>query len=249
LSENLPAQVHSPGAAVATRAPESEGLDQNDILIPRMKIGQKTSRDVLEYGGIYVLESRDTEEPVQLAAPPAAGGAPGEAVRFYVLGDPVKGWSWRPKVEGGEWRGDVYPDLALVEDNDPRKVRRTYDYTLTLPAYPMLFVRFIMHGAWGGQAAKQINTQLLLNRQRGVESHTVAFKLQARKTKSPQGGQDRPFIQAVVGLDKVKAADKATDLELVESHLALVGQSANLRTVDDDDTATAATATAAPPLD
>jgi hypothetical protein len=240
LSENLPAQVHSPGAAVATRAPESEGLDQNDILIPRMKIGQKTSRDVLEYGGIYVLESRDTEEPVQLAAPPAAGGAPGEAVRFYVLGDPVKGWSWRPKVEGGEWRGDVYPDLALVEDNDPRKVRRTYDYTLTLPAYPMLFVRFIMHGAWGGQAAKQINTQLLLNRQRGIESHTLAFKLQVKKTSANRGGQEQNYVQAIIGLDKVTAAQKAKDLELVNAHRDLVGSAANVRELDEDDTTTTA---------
>jgi hypothetical protein len=240
LSENLPAQVHSPGAAVATRAPESEGLDQNDILIPRMKIGQKTSRDVLEYGGIYVLESRDTEEPVQLAAPPANGGAPGEAVRFYVLGDPVKGWSWRPKVEGGEWRGDVYPDLALVEDNDPRKVRRTYDYTLTLPAYPMLFVRFIMHGAWGGQAAKQINTQLLLNRQRGIESHTLAFKLQVKKTSANRGGQEQNYVQAIIGLDKVTAAQKAKDLELVNAHRDLVGSAANVRELDEDDTTTTA---------
>lgn len=255
MTENLPEQVHRrPGTAVSTaRAPESDGLDANDILVPRMKIGQKTSRDVLEYGAVYVLASRDDMEPQQLAAPPAPGEL-GDPIRFYVHGDPRKGWSWTPAVEGGEWRGPNYPDLRDVKEREPRYVRRTYDYLVTLPDYPMLPVMFIMHGQWGGQAAKQINTSLLLNRQKGIESNTVAFKLQAKKTSSPKGGQERPFIRAIVGLDKVPAKDKVADLELVKAHAELVGSDrANLRTVEDDDTSRATSrATSdndAPPLD
>ena len=48
MSDNLPEQVYSrPGAAVVVRQDEDE-LGVADILIPRMKIGQKTSRDVLD---------------------------------------------------------------------------------------------------------------------------------------------------------------------------------------------------------
>lgn len=238
---NLPEQVHRHGTDVVPASAGGAGLDARDILLPRMKIGQKTSRDVLEYGGVYVLASRDDMEPELLAKPPASGDL-GASVRFYVLNDPVKGWSWTPAVEGGEWRSQEYPDLRLVKEQDPRNVRRTYDYLLTLPAYPALPVRFIMHGQWGGQAAKQLNTQLLLARQKGIESHTLAFKLQAKKTSSPKAGQERPFIQAVVGLDKVPAKDKAADLELVEGHLGLVGNAATVRTVDDEDTVQGSTA-------
>lgn len=246
-TDNLPEQQYQRGTDVARRqGASSDALDEGDIIIPRMKIGQKTSRDVLEYGAVHVLESRDTMEPQQVAAAPAAGEL-SDPVRFYVHGDPRKGWSWTPKQEGGDWRGKDYPDLALVKDNDPRYVRRTYDYLLTLPEYPMLPVMFIMHGQWGGQSAKQINTQLLLNRQKGIESHTIAFKLQTKKTTSPKGGQDRPFVQAVVALDTVPAKDKAKDQELVESHRALIGSSANVRTVEDEDTAQGS-ATAAPSL-
>lgn len=245
----LPEQMHSRSTAVATRGVDTteDALDERDILIPRMKIGQKMSREVLEYGGIYVLASREDMEPQQIVAPPAPGEL-GEAVRFYVHGNPRKGWSWKPAVEGGEWRSKDYPDLRLVEDQDPRKVRRTYDYLITLPDYPELPVMFIMHGQWGGQGAKTINTQLLTARSKGLDSHTIAFKLQARKTSSPKGGQERPFVQAIVGLDKITAKDKASDLELVESHRLMIGSAENISTVDDDDTAQGS-AVAAPPLD
>lgn len=248
---NLPEQMYQrPGTAVAT-VNSDEGLNRGDILIPRMKLGQKTSRDVLAYGGVYVLTSRDDMDP-QLLASPAASGELGDPVRFYVHGDPIKGWSWKPAQKGGEWRGRDYPDLRLVEEQDPRNVRRTYDYLITLPEFPMLPVMFIMHGQWGGQAAKMINTQLLLSRQKGLESHTIAFKLQAKKTSSPRDGQERPFVQAIVAVDAVKAKDKTADLELVESHRALIGaERHNLRTVEDSDGEAqgSATATEAPSLD
>jgi hypothetical protein len=255
LSENLPEQLHRrPGTDVATRSQEAAGLDAGDILIPRLKLAQGISKVVtariVDYGAIFVAASRDDLEPEVVAAAPAKGEQVGPAVRFYILGDPRKGWSWtQPDNELG--RGQEYPDLRLVKGQDPRNVRRTYDYLVTLPSYPILPVRFLMHGQWGGQAAKQLNTQLLLNRQKGIESHTVAFKLQARLTSSPQGGQERAFVQAVVGLDKVPAKDKDADLELVQNHLDLVGSAANVRTVEDEDTAPTSSvpATDAPSLD
>lgn len=234
----LPEQQYGPGTALATRPIESEGLDQGDILIPRMKIAQMISsvvaNEIADYGAIFVVTSRDDMEPEILAAAPAKGEM-GEPVRFYVHGDPRKGWSWKPAEQGGEWRGREYPDLRLVQGQDPRQVRRTYDFLVTLPQFPMLPVRFLMTGAWGGQAAKQINTQLLLKRQQGVPTATIAFKLQAKKTSSPKDGQERPFVQAIVGLDKVAAKDHGKDLELVNSHTELINSAPNVSEVSEDD--------------
>lgn len=250
---NLPEQAYSrPGTVATTNPQHDDGLDAGDILIPRMKLAQKISgvvdNELVEYGAIYVASGSDDMNP-QTIAKAAGKGDVGPAVRFYVHGEPRKGWSW-VRDDKSLGRGPQYPDLRDVKGQDPRNVRRTYDYLVTLPAYPDMPVRFLMHGQWGGQAAKQINTQLLLNRQRGVETHTVAFKLQARKTSSPQGGQERPFVQAVVGLDKVPAKDKAADAALVESHRALIGASANVSEVPDEaPPARGATATDAPSLD
>lgn len=241
---NLPEQLHQrPGTEVARRYGGSDdaALDAGDILIPRMKIGQKISRVVDDqpelYAAILILTSRDDNEPEVLAPAPAKGEKVGNAVRFYIHGDPLKAWSWtQPDKTLG--RSQFYPDLALVENQDPRKVRRTYDYLVTVPDYPMLPVRFLMHGAWGGQAAKAINTQILLARQQGIEIHTIPFKLQARKTSSPQGGQERPYTQALVAVEKIDGKSKAQyekDQELVKAHITLVGGS-NVRTLDDEDT-------------
>lgn len=247
---NLPEQMYQRSTAVAVHGSDA-GLDAGDILIPRLKLAQLISRvvsdELVPYGAIYVTASRDDMEPV-IIAKAGAKGEPSEPVRFYVLGDPRKGWSWT-QPDGELGRGPDYPDLRLVRDDDPRNVRRTYDYLVTLPTYPILPVRFLMHGAWGGQAAKQLNTQIVLKRQQGVEPHTLAFKLQSRKTSSPQGGQERPFVQAIVGLDKVAAKDKQKDLELVEQHLDLIGAAANVRTVEDEDTQGSTSAQNAPSLD
>jgi hypothetical protein len=238
---NLPEQLHSrPGTAVATRSyggSDSPGLDAGDILIPRLKFGQPIStlvaKRIVDFGAIYVVASRDDLDPVILAEGPPKGEDVGQSVRFYIHEHPRKGWSWtNPDKSLG--RGTEYPTLSDVENQDPRKVRRTYDYLVTVPGYEMLPIRFLMHGQWGGQAAKQINTQLLLLQQKGIEAHTVAFKVQARLTSSPRDGQDRPFAQALVGLDKVTAKDKKSDVELVNSHRELVGGS-NVQELDDTD--------------
>lgn len=242
MSTSLPEQVHQrPGTEVARRdygGSDSAALDAGDILIPRMKLAQMISRVVADsvatYGDVYVVASRDDMEPMILAKAPAKGQL-GQAVRFYVHGDPRKGWSWT-QPDNSLGRGREYPPMSLVKGSDPKNVRRTYDYLITTPDYPMLPVRFLMHGAWGGQSAKAINTQLLLSRQQGVESHTIAFKLQVKKTSSMRDGQEQNYVQAIIGLDKVSAKDKKADLEIVESHRALLGSAANVRELDEDDT-------------
>ena len=253
---NLPEQLHKrPGNEVAVQAgvpyavDNDESLTSLDILIPRMKLVQKMSRvlddELVEYGAVYALTSQDDMEPVTLAKAPAKGDL-GDPVRFYVLGDPVKGWSWTDP-DNKLQRGSEYPNLAWVINQNPRKVNRTYRYLLTVPSYPMLPVSFLMYGAWGGQSAKFINTQLVLFRQKGVDPSTIAFKLQARKTSRPSQGSEQPYIQAIVGFDKVTAKDKAADLEIVAAQRELM-QSSTVAVDDDREVATDTTATNAPDL-
>lgn len=241
---DLPEQMHSrPGTAVATQGGAAvevgystnndEGLTAADILMPRIKIVQKMSRvmddGLADYGAVYMLTSPDDMEPEILAAP-AAKGELGDGVRFYVHGDPLKRWSWtRPDRSLG--KGHDFPRLEWVEGGDPRKVNRTYMYYLTIPATPVMPVTFLMYGAWGGNSAKYINTQLVLARQKGIEVQSLAFKLQTRKTER----NGNPFVQAIVALDKISAKDKKADMEIVERHHELLG-AGNIQTLDDNDT-------------
>jgi hypothetical protein len=223
MTETLPEQLHAPGAAVATRQQDNTELDSSDVRLPRMKLAQHLSRvvtdELVPYGAIYVVRDQDDNEPEVLAAPASAKGKVGDAVRFYVLAV-RKGYSYTdPQGDLAISHSGQYPNLALVKGEDPRNVRRTYDYTLVLPTFTDLPVQFLMHGKWGGQAAKSLNTRLLLAKQQGVEPSSVAFKLQAKKAESDRG----PYAAAVIGIDKVPAKDAAADAELVGSLAGLVG--------------------------
>lgn len=253
MSDNLPVPQYNPSQAVAERGyagSNSPELDSDDILIPRLKVGQKMSKAVDEhgelYGATYVLRSRDDVDPTVVAQAPAKGEL-GEPVVFYVHGMPRKQWSWtRPDKSLG--RGVDYPLLSDVEGGDPRKVRRTYDYLVTLPDFPLLPVRFLMHGAWAGQAAKQINTDLVLANQMGQDTSEIAFQLRVKKTSSSRSGQEQPFAQIVVAAANVTKAQKAKDQELVQRHAALVGSS-NVQELDDSDTSQTAASDNAPSID
>lgn len=240
MSDNLPEQLHQPVTAVGRPygGSNSAALDADDILIPRMKLAQLISRVVsdrlVDYGAVYVSTSREDMEPEVIAPAPKGKDSLGDEVRFYVHGDPRKGWSWR-QPDGQLGRGTSYPNLALVKDHEPRNVSRTYDYLVTLPAYPLMPVRFLMHGKWGGTPAKYLNTQLLLARQQGLDSSEVAFKLQTRLTSNPKNGMEQPFVAAVVGKADVKAKDREADLDLVRQHVELIGSAANVRELDDED--------------
>lgn len=254
---NLPEQLHArPGTEVGTtvqapyRIDNDAELNANDILLPRIKLVQKMSRvselEGVDYGAVYVYLGRDDMEPTILAGAPAKGDL-GEPVRFYVLDDPRKGWSWtRPDNTLG--RGAEYPPLGWVINQDPRKVNRTYSYLLTIPEYPSLPVGFLMYGAWGGDGARFINTQRVLARRAGEDPNLIAYRLQAMKTAKPVQGSEQPFVKAIVGFDKVDAKDKAADIELVQSHSAIVGSS-NVTVSEEDIVPQAdAEATAVPDL-
>jgi hypothetical protein len=228
MTENLPEQMHAPtGTAVAQRAATSNTeLDASDVRLPRLKFAQYLSKvvtaELVPYGAIYITTGPDDQEPITLAKPAGGIGKVGDPVRFYVLGV-RKGFSYTdPQGDLSISQDGSYPSLSLVKNQDPSYVRRTYDYAITVPEFPDLPVQFLMHGKWGGQAAKNLNTKLLLAKSQGIDPATVAFKVQAKKQEADRGA----YAGAVIGVDKVAAKDAAADAELVAQHQALVGAGA-----------------------
>lgn len=246
----LPAQMHAPGSAVAAR-PQAAGndtLDANDVRLPRLKLAQMISKavenGVVNYGDIFVSHGQDDMEPVVLAEGPKKGDLSSPPVIFYVLGV-QKGYSYSdPNGRLGRTLDGSYPNLSLVKGQDPKNVRRTYDYLLVVPEYPDLPVKFIMHGAWGGQAAKSLNTRLVLAQQKGIPQHEVPFKLQVQKTENDRGA----FARAIVAPADVPAKDREAHQALVQDFLGLVA-SANVSAVDDDVPVATAEPVDAPSLD
>ena len=243
---NLPEQMH--GTAVATTsAPgmSTDTLDSNDVRLPRLKLAQLSNTQVeagvASYGDVLIVHGADDLEPTVLAKAPKDGL--GAEVIFYVL-SVQKGYSFTDANNGLQISRDgSYPNLADVKGQDPKNVRRTFDYLVVVPEYPDLPVKFLMHGAWGGQAAKSLNTRLVLTQQQNRAWHEQPFKLQVQKTKNDKGS----FLRAIVAPANLKAADVEKHQAMVQDFIGLVS-SANV-SVADDAPAAAATPVDAPSLD
>lgn len=249
MSDNLPEQMHAPSStAVATRPAQSNSnheLDANDVRLPRLKIAQLSSKaveaGVVTYGDVFVTYGEDDMEPTVIAKAPKAKGELGPEVLFYVLGL-TKGYSFTdPNGRLDRTRDGSYPNLSLVKGQDPRNVRRTYDYTLVLPgSFEDLPVKFIMHGSWGGQAAKSMNTRLSLAQNRGQKWEETPFRLQVKKTENDKGA----YSQAIIAPAQVTAKDEKAHADLVEQFIGM----ATAQAVEDEP-APAATPVDAPSLD
>jgi hypothetical protein len=226
VTETLPEQMHAPtSTAVAVSGGVNQGLDASDVRLPRLKFAQYMSkvvtRKLVPYSDIYVTQGAEDEEPVIVAEGTGELGKLSKPLRFYVHGEPRKGFSYTdPQNDLAISRDGSYPNLSLVKNQDPSNVRRTYDYLVTVPAYPDLPVMFLMHGKWGGQTAKQLNTRLVLAKSQGIDPSTIAFKLQTKPAEADKG----PYSAAVIGIDKVAAKDKSKDQALVQQHAGLVQQ-------------------------
>lgn len=253
--DNLPVPAYQPGAVSGQNQSGAvvgyDALGSGDIRLPRMRFGQYMSaavkRKLVEFGSIYVSKSQDDPDAVTLGE--ATQGDDSKPVRFYVLG--VRpGWSYTdPQKKLGRTRPDPrtgiapYPNLSLVKDNDPANVRRTYDFTISVPDYPALPVLFLLHSKWGGQAATQLNTDIKLSQQQGIDPGHVAYQVTARQTSSDSG----EFAGAIVGRAKVSAKQEQADRAIVESHRELLGSGVNI--IVDEEGDEQAGPVDAPPLD
>ena len=88
-------------------------------------------------------------------------------VQFHVIDGPRKAWTWITTA-GETCEGPACPDLALVKEQDPRNVRRTYAFT-TDPAGVELPHK--------GTALRPLLLGLLVAQSRGIDPSTLTFAL------------------------------------------------------------------------
>lgn len=220
---NLPAQAHS-NAVANTTAAEAYQIDSSMVRLPSMYLAQYQSKAfknrVAEFGDIFVAVGAEDPEPA-IVGRHGDDGALSAPVRFYAhtaapgyqVVDPSAPFGKRSLRFGTSY------GVALSESGgDPRKVFLQTHYTLSIPAYPLWPVRFIMGSRWGGSAARWINSQIAMALQKGDDPLKLAFQIQTRPTSNDSGD----FVDAVVGFAKVPAKDKAADLEIIEQHADLL---------------------------
>lgn len=221
---NLPEQAHQQSTAVAVRPEDNPyALDQSMVTLPRLRIAQYQSkafkRKLVEYGDLYVGIGQEDQNPVVVAkqADPL-----GEALVFYVhriergfnyAEDPtdLKNLTFGPL-------GGTFAEALTHTGGDPRRVFQKIDYTLTVPAFAALPVKFLMTGRWGGNASRWMNTQIGILLQEGKRPLEQPFIIQTRQTHNDKGD----FTEAVVGFGDVKGKEIAAHTELVEKHAALL---------------------------
>jgi hypothetical protein len=250
MSDNLPEQLYVPGTAVGPVAPAQSDdpydIGASSILLPRLRFMQLSSTAVesgaATYGAIAVTFSKDDADPT-IVAEATKKGTPTEPVTFHVL-RVDQGWSYTDPNKKLGRSGKRYPDLGLVLNGDPRNVKQTHDFTLTLPAFPLMPVKFIMHGMWGGQAAKVISTRLALAKQAGLDPASVAFQIRADKTENDNGA----FAQALVNTVDLAKKDLEKNLALIAEHRSLLGSGRVMGDVDDLDAEPQAAPVDAPSL-
>jgi hypothetical protein len=244
---NLPAQRHGAGTDVATTtASDPYAVDQTMVKLPSLYLGQFSSKAVkgrrVDFGDIYVGIGAEDPEPV------VVGKSDGESLstpsRFYIHAV-APGFQVVDKEANYGKRslrlGTSYAEALREAGGDPRNVFQQTHFTLTVPDYGLLPVRFIMGSRWGGNAARWINTQIAIMKQQGARVLDKAFQIQTR----PTSNDDGDFVDAVVGFADVKAAVAKADQAIVSLHADTLASGAVQ--VEEDDIAPAE-ATEAPSL-
>ena len=228
MSEEL-ATTQAAGLPEQRYNPQSQEITADDIPTPRVKFAQGLSRVVLEndvpYGAIYTVIGQNDENPTVLRAPAKSKGELGDAVRFYVLAGPKKGFSWTNTAgDLDNNRDGSYPDLSVVKNNDPKEVYRTFDYVIAV-ADPELKLplphKLMLYRRWGADAAKRINMETLLAQMDGKDTSAIPFSLRAKKDQNDAGS----FATAIVEpIENLPAAQAEKDAALVAKLRPFVGQ-------------------------
>lgn len=251
---NLPAQQHQSGTAVATTsASDPYAIDQTMVKLPSLYLGQFSSKAVkgrrVDFGDIYVGIGAEDPEPQVVGK--SDGKSLSEPVRFYVH-SVQPGFQIVDKEANYGKRslrlGTTYGEALREAGGDPRNVFQQSHYTITIPAYSLLPVRFIMGSRWGGSASRWINSQIAIIKQQTPPGESVAervlskaFQIQTR----PTSNGDDEFVDAFVGFAEVKARDAEADAAIVAMHRETLA-AGNVQTEDTYDEAV--TATDAPSL-
>lgn len=175
-------------------------FDAKDIKLPKLKLGQKSSRGVeVPFGCVYTTMGQDDPEPQVLYK---LGDKDG--VVFHVVGR-RKGMSW---TEGGELRSTFYNDPEA-----PPEAWVTYTYTVFIKGEESLPFDWLLTRS-ASQAAKQINLILMQHQVRGL-GHEVAFELSTKEKENDKGKWVVPQVRVV-------EADPA-DIEAAASFARFMG--------------------------
>lgn len=151
-------------------------IDQNDVVLPRLKLGQPNA-SIVQDGDVpahslYAVTGQDDPDPVILYE---LGGEEGVLVHVLAM---RKGWSLSEDGELQTW--------AFDDPNRHLDAWVTYHYVLALPEhdpdvpYKMLFTKT------GAPAAKQINT-VLQRRSASGPSFMTAFRITTDKREKQLG--------------------------------------------------------------
>jgi hypothetical protein len=242
---NLPEQQHGSTAVATTSPQEAYSIDQSMVKLPSLYLAQYSSKAfkarTVNFGDIYVALGAEDPNPQVMGA--AKEGALSDPCRFYIhtaapmyqVVDPTANYGKRSLRVGTK-----YADALREAKGKPQDVFLQTSFSLTIPEYPILPVRFIMGSRWGGNAARWINTQISMALLQSKRPLDLAFQIQTRPTSNDSGD----FVDAVVGFAKVAAKDAAKDQEIVSAHAELLATT----TVDTAYDADVPQATEAPSL-
>lgn len=186
---NLPALASTPALE----------LDSSDVTLPRIRIGHKQSFNVEEghvaSGDLYATQGKDDENPQLLVK---AETDPGLLIHVLAV---RKGLSWQVD---GELQSTFFGD-----PDAPADAKTTYDYTVVLPeGDPDVPYKFMLKSS-STNAARNINTVLLKNADRGP-SYALAFRIKTAERSTSKGS--KTFTYHVAVARQVEADPKHVEL-------------------------------------
>jgi len=242
---NLPAQAHGTDVGAPALPEQAYQIDQSMVKLPSLYLAQYSSKAfkarAVNFGDIYVALGAEDPEPQVVGA--AVDGALSKPVRFYVHTAAPMYQVVDASANYGKRSlrlGTTYAQALGEGGGDPRNVFLQTSFSLTIPEYPLLPVRFIMGSRWGGNAARWINTQISMALLQSKRPLDLAFQIQTRPTSNDSGD----FVDAVVGFANVPAKTAKADQVIVKSHAELLATT----TIDNSYADDAPVATEAPSL-
>lgn len=195
-----------PVPALANPRPASSEIDSSDIALPKVKVAQKSTKQVehelVKFGQIFASTSEDDAEVLY--------DGKGDGLLFHVIGL-QKGKSL--SVDG---------DLMTWGFNDPdapADAWTTYTYFLCLPEHDEYVpYKFLMTRS-ATPAAKNLNLLLKKGEAHGP-SHQLAFRVTTAKKENPKGSYYVPVIRPAEATEAGIAAAANLAAMLADSPVA-----------------------------
>lgn len=180
--------------------PPAIEIDTEDVALPKLKLGQFTADAVKDQlvkpGCIFGTVGQDDPDPQVFWT---MDGKSGDGVIFHVL-------AMRKGLSYSEPGGDL-ETWAFGDPEAHEKSWTTYTYTVCLPEHDEDVPYTFLLTRTGKPAAKQINTEIVKNAERGP-AYGLAFRLTCAERDHKQGSYFVPRVARVeANEDHVKLAE------------------------------------------